>query len=83
MNADLPTLRAAGAQSGFAVAGKNHAKQHRAIGNARLSARFQSLGLVLERLWIFHEAMRTGRPLERSDEMLAEVGNALKRTKGR
>jgi hypothetical protein len=83
MNADLPTLQPVGAHPGFTVGGQKHEKQHRAIGNARRSARFQSLGLVLERLWTFHEAMRTGRPLERSDEILAEVGSALRRTKGR
>jgi len=51
---------------------------------ARLHNRFQDLGIVIERLFAFHEAMRTGKPVANGDEMLAQVGGALARsTRGR
>jgi hypothetical protein len=50
----------------------------RLVGEARLETRIQSLTLVLERLWLFYEAMRTGKPLAGGDELLAQMGSALK-----
>ena len=53
---------------------------------ARLKTRIHSLTLVLERLWLFYEAMRSGKPLAGGDELLAQMGSALKdatRTKHR
>jgi hypothetical protein len=51
---------------------------------ARLHSRIQDLGIVIERLFAFYEAMRTGKPVTNSDEMLAQVGGALARsTRGR
>jgi hypothetical protein len=50
----------------------------RLVSEARLETRIQSLTLVLERLWLFYEAMRTGKPLAGGDELLAQMGSALK-----
>lgn len=36
------------------------------------------LGVALERLWAFHQAMRLGRPVENAEESLAQLGTALK-----
>jgi hypothetical protein len=44
----------------------------------RLPERLQSLGEVLERLWRFYEAMHNGKPLHNSDEVLPQMGTALK-----
>jgi hypothetical protein len=38
----------------------------------------QNLGVVLERLWRFYEAMHSGKPLQNSDEVLPEMATALK-----
>jgi hypothetical protein len=50
----------------------------RLVSEARLETRIQSLTLVLERLWLFYEAMRTGKPLAGGDELLAQMASALK-----
>ena len=47
-------------------------------GDLRLPERMQSLGAVLERLWRFYEAMHSGKPLKNSEEILPQMGNALK-----
>lgn len=44
-----------------------------------METRFQPL--LLERLWMFYEAMRSGKPIGNSDEMLAEVREALTKAK--
>jgi hypothetical protein len=49
----------------------------RLVSEARLETRIQSLMLVLERLWLFYEAMRSGKPLAGGDQLLAQMGNAL------
>jgi hypothetical protein len=36
------------------------------------------LGTVLERLWIFYEAMRKGMPVQNADAALAQLGTALR-----
>jgi hypothetical protein len=46
---------------------------------ARPESRIQTLSLVLESLWLFYEAMRTGKPLACGDERLAQMRAALKR----
>jgi hypothetical protein len=40
--------------------------------------RIQTLSLVLESLWLFYEAMRSGKPLACGDERLAQMRAALK-----
>jgi hypothetical protein len=45
---------------------------------ARQSAsHINNLAIVLERLWKFYEAMRSGKPLSDSGQMLAQIGTAL------
>ncbi len=39
---------------------------------------FGELGAVLERLWMFYEAMRFGKPVPNADAALAQVGDALR-----
>jgi hypothetical protein len=41
-------------------------------------SRIQTLSLVLESLWLFYEAMRSGKPLACGDEKLAQIRAALK-----
>lgn len=50
----------------------------RLVSEARLETRIQSLTLVLERLWLFYEAMRNGKPLASGDELLAQMGIAMR-----
>lgn len=45
---------------------------------ARPESRVQSLTIILERLWLFYEAMRQGKPLTDADQMLAQIGTILK-----
>jgi hypothetical protein len=45
---------------------------------ARPESRIQTLSLVLESLWLFYEAMRSGKPLACGDERLAQIRAALK-----
>ena len=40
---------------------------------------FRDLGQVMERLWIFYDAMLRGTPVPDSDEALSEIGVALRR----
>ena len=46
----------------------------------RLGSRLQDLSIVVERLFTFYEAMRTGTPVAKGDEMLAQVRTALARS---
>jgi hypothetical protein len=39
---------------------------------------FGELGVVLERLWMFYEAMRFGKPVQNADAALVQVGDALR-----
>jgi hypothetical protein len=50
---------------------------------ARPESRIQILSLVLESLWLFYEAMRSGKPLACGDERLAQMRAALKSSVGR
>jgi hypothetical protein len=45
---------------------------------ARPESRIQTLSLVLESLWLFYEAMRSGKPLACGDERLVQIRAALK-----
>jgi hypothetical protein len=48
------------------------------VGELHMPERMQSLGAVLERLWRFYEAMHSGKPLKNSEEVLPQMGNALR-----
>jgi hypothetical protein len=50
----------------------------RVANAARPESRIQTLSLVLENLWLFYEAMRTGKPVACADERLAQMRAALK-----
>jgi hypothetical protein len=50
---------------------------------ARPESRIQTLSLVLENLWLFYEAMRSGKPLACGDERLAQMRSVLKSSVGR
>ena len=41
------------------------------------TGRIHRLTVVLERLWVLYEAMRSGRPVPHSTELLAEMSSAL------
>lgn len=45
---------------------------------ARPESRIQTLSLVLENLWLFYEAMRSGKPVACGDERLEQMRAALK-----
>jgi len=45
---------------------------------AQPASRIQTLSLVLESLWLFYEAMRSGKPLACGDARLAQIRSALK-----
>ncbi len=70
-NIDFPTFEAGESRGSWAE------PKHKA-GNLRLPERMQNLGVVLERLWRFYEAMQSGKPLRNSDEVLPEMATALK-----
>ena len=67
MNAD--TLRFGELSPGEASSASKDADD-----GARPESRIQTLGLVLESLWLFYEAMRSGKPLASGDERLAQMG---------
>jgi hypothetical protein len=54
------------------------AASKRVGAGARPESRIQTLSLVLESLWLFYEAMRSGKPLPCGDERLAQIRAALK-----
>jgi glycosyltransferase involved in cell wall biosynthesis len=56
---------------------------HRAADAAWFTSRVQTLSLVLESLWFFYEAMRSGKPLACGDERLAQMRAALKNSASR
>jgi hypothetical protein len=45
---------------------------------ARPDSRIQTFSMVLESLWLFYEAMRSGKPLACGDERLAQMRAALR-----
>jgi hypothetical protein len=51
-------------------------------GGVRPESRIHRLTLVLESLWLFYEAMRSGKPLTCGDESLAQIRAALRSTTG-
>lgn len=76
MNVD--TLRFGELSPGEAPSGPK-----RVADGAQPESRIQTLSLVLESLWLFYEAMHSGRPLACGDERLAQIRAALKNTPGR
>jgi hypothetical protein len=50
----------------------------RVANAAQPGSRIQTLSLVLESLWLFYEAMRSGKPLACGDERLAQMRAAFK-----
>ena len=48
------------------------------VADAAPESRIQTMSLVLESLWLFYEAMRSGKPLACGDERLAQMRAALK-----
>ena len=74
MNADmnLETVRFGELSSGEAPSALK-----RVADAARREDRIQRLSLVLESLWLFYEAMRSGKPLACGDERLAQIRTAL------
>jgi hypothetical protein len=48
---------------------------------ARPESRIQTVSLLLESLWLFYEAMRSGRPLACGDERLAQIRAGVVRAK--
>jgi hypothetical protein len=73
MDMNLDTLRFGELSSGEAPSVSN-----RVGAGARQESRIQSLSLVLESLWLFYEAMRSGKPLASGDEKLSQIRAALK-----
>jgi hypothetical protein len=59
-------------------AGAGPSASKRVADAAQPESRIQTLGLVLESLWLFYEAMRSGKPLACGDERLAQMRAALK-----
>ena len=57
------------------------AEPARKPGEAYPGSRFQSLTAVLERLWVFYEAMRNGKPVANADQVMAQISSALKTTR--
>jgi hypothetical protein len=78
MNTDLPTFSQTTLLPSIGpVGGEPLIAAKSQVAKAEREIRFQSLGIILERLWMFYEAMRSGKPIGNSDEMLAEVRGAL------
>ena len=59
-------------------AGETPSALKRVADAARRENLIQRLSLVLESLWLFYEAMRSGKPLACGDERLAQIRAALK-----
>jgi hypothetical protein len=59
-------------------AGEAPSAAKRVANAAQPESRMEALGLVLESLWLFYEAMRSGKPLACGDERLAQMRAALK-----
>jgi len=57
--------------------GETPSASKRVGDGARPESRIQTLSLVLESLWLFYEAMRSGKPLASGDERLAQMRAAL------
>ena len=63
--------------------GEAPSARKRVSDGARPESRIQTLSLVLESLWLFYEAMHSGKPLACGDERLAQIRAALKHSPGR
>ena len=57
--------------------GETPSASKRVGDEAQPESRIQALSLVLESLWLFYEAMRSGKPLASGDERLAQMRAAL------
>ncbi len=78
MNRDLPTFSQGTLLPSLGrVAGEPLAGAKPQVAKAEREVCFQNLGIVLERLWMFYEAMRSGKAIGNSDKMLAEMRGAL------
>ena len=73
LDMNLETLR-----FGEPSPGEAPSASKRVGAGARPESRIQTLSLVLESLWLFYEAMRSGKPLPCGDERLAQIRAALK-----
>jgi hypothetical protein len=79
MVAELERLRNVDMNLGTVQFGEFSASASRGAADAaRPESRIQTLSLVLESLWLFYEAMRSGKPLACGDERLAQLRAALK-----
>jgi hypothetical protein len=58
--------------------GEARSASTRAGDGAQPESRIQTLSMVLESLWLFYEAMRSGKPLACGDEKLAQIRTAWK-----
>jgi hypothetical protein len=58
--------------------GESPAASKRVAHVAQTESRIQTLSLVLENLWLFYEAMRSGKPLAGGDARLAQIRSAWK-----
>jgi hypothetical protein len=47
------------------------------LGDRTLDPHLQNLAVVLERLWLFYEAMRHGKPVANGELFLTQIGTAL------
>jgi hypothetical protein len=56
---------------------------NRVPSRGRVRESFYELGQVLERLWIIYEAMLRGTPVPDSDDVLSQMGAALRRVSAR
>jgi hypothetical protein len=70
---DVDTLR-----FGELSRGEAPSASKRVAHEARPETRIRTLSLVLESLWLFYEAMHSGKPLVSGDERLAQLRAALK-----
>jgi hypothetical protein len=74
---NVGTLRFGELSPGAAPSGSK-----RVGAGARPENRIQTLSLVLESLWLFYEAMHSGKPLACGGERLAQIRAALKNSPG-
>jgi hypothetical protein len=53
--------------------------RRRRMWSLQVSAVFHDLGQALEGVWIIYEAMVRGKPVANSDDVLSQIGKALRR----
>jgi hypothetical protein len=82
MNTDLPPFSQTTLLPTIGPVGSERpAESKPRIAKAQLDVLFQTMGVLLERLWVFYQAMRNGRPIGNSDEMLAEMRGVFTKAK--